>query len=261
MGFYRERELAVEIAQACRVLGAYDMTFGALGHISYRLDDGDTILIKGKGPNEVGLRYTRPRDIIKVDLDANMVDGPDDLQPPSESFLHLAIMKARPEVRSVVHVHAEYSVLLSITGKEIYQSFASFRPGSNFARQGIPIYPKSRTIGTPELGEEFAAAMGDKNVAIMTGHGIASAGPGIEQATMNALSLETMCAMTYKAYAIGTPIPLADADAPADRPAQPEGVRRPRGSAGGVEGMMATWRYYLSMADERLAHSGIRDDD
>jgi ribulose-5-phosphate 4-epimerase/fuculose-1-phosphate aldolase len=261
MGFYKERQLAEEIAQACRVLGAFDMTFGALGHISYRLDNGN-ILIKGKGPNEVGLRYTRPRDIVEVDQDANLVDGPADLQPPSESFLHLAVMQARPDVNCVVHTHAEYSVLMSITGKEIYQSFASFRPGSNFARAGVPIYPRSRTIGTPELGVEFAECMGKKDVAIMVGHGIASAGATLYQGTMNALALETMCRMTYKAYAIGTPVPLADAGDAGDRPAVPEGQRRPRGSAGGVEGMMATWRYYVSLAEERLANANsLRDED
>ncbi len=111
MSFYKEREIAEDLAQACRVLGAYDMTHAALGHVSYRLENTDTMLIKGKGVNEVGLRYTRPRDIVKVDFDANMVDGPDDLQPPSESFLHIWIYKTRPEVKSVVHVHPEYSVL------------------------------------------------------------------------------------------------------------------------------------------------------
>src|SRR5436190_2307454 len=203
MGFYQEREIAENLAQACRVLGAYDMTHGALGHVSYRIEGTDTMLIKGKGPNEVGLRYTKPRDIVKVDFNADMVDGPGDLQPPSESFLHIWIYKLRPEVKSVVHVHAEYSVLLTITGKELYPAFASFRPGSNFARDGIPIYPDARTIGTAEQGEEFAECMGNKDVALMRGHGIASAGDCIEKSTMNALALESYCKEMYKAYAIG----------------------------------------------------------
>ncbi|HZT08390.1 MAG TPA: hypothetical protein VFC51_15295 [Chloroflexota bacterium] len=42
------------------------MTHAALGHGSYRIAGTDTMLIKGNGRNEVGLRYTRPRDIVKV---------------------------------------------------------------------------------------------------------------------------------------------------------------------------------------------------
>src|SRR5207237_4974906 len=102
----------------------------ALGHVSYPLEGTDTMLIKGKGPNEVGLRYTKPRDIVKVDWGANMVDGPDDLQPPSERFLHIWVYKMRPDVTSVVHVHPEYALLLRIMAKEIYSAYGPYRPGS-----------------------------------------------------------------------------------------------------------------------------------
>lgn len=260
MSFYRERQIAEDLAQACRVLGAFDMTHDALGHVSYRLED-DTMLIKGKGPNQVGLRYTRPRDIVKVNWDANMVDGPDGLQPPSESFLHIWIYKMRPDVMSVVHVHPEYSVLIGITGKEIYPTYGPYRPGSNLARDGVPVYPDHRTIGTPEQGEEFAECMGNKDAALMVGHGIAAAGSCIEQSTMNALALETLCRTLYKAYLIGTPKPLAEGapGAPGSRLAL-QG-RRPRGSAGGIEGMMASWRYYVSLAEEKLGRKIDQDHD
>ena len=262
MSFYQERQIAEDLAQACRVLGAYDMTHAALGHVSYRLEGTDSMLIKGKGPNEVGLRYTRTRDIIKVDFDADMLDGPDDLQPPSESFLHIWIYKMRPDVKSVVHVHPEHAVLLTIARKEIIQTYSSFDGTSaGLARSGVPVYPSSRTIATPEQGEEFATCMGEKNVALMIGHGIAAAGDRIEQSTLNALALERLAKMTYKAYAIGTPHPIPEADQRAPREIIPEGGRRPRGSAGGVEGMMASWRYYVQTAEDRLGHQTARDED
>ena len=263
MGFYQEREIADNLAQACRVLGAFDMTNAALGHVSYRLEGTDSMLIKGKGPNEVGLRYTRTRDIVKVDFEAEMLDGPDDLQPPSESFLHIWIYKNRPDVKSVVHVHPEYALLLGITGKadHIYQTYSSYDGSSAaFAREGLPIYPSSRTIATPEQGDEFARCMGNKNGALMVGHGIATAGEGIEQSTLNALALERLCRITYKSYLIGTPNPLPEGDLAAPRREPGEGRRR-RGSVGGTEGMMATWRYYVGVAEERLGHHVDRNND
>ena len=259
MSAYQERTIAEDLAQACRVLGAYDMMHGATGHVSYRLDD-DTMLIKGKGPKQVGLRYTRARDIIKVNFEADMVDGPDGLQPPSESFLHIWIYKLRPDVKSIVHAHPEYSVLLGITGKEIYPTYGPYRPGSNLARDGVPVYPDHRTIGTAEQGKAFAECMGNKDVALMKGHGISAAGNCIEQASINALALETLCYTMYKAYAIGTPIPLAPG-ALGEPGSKRSTERRARGSAGGEEGMLASWRYYVSRAEELLGYRVDRDDD
>lgn len=259
MGAYREREIAEDLAQACRVLGAYDMMHGATGHVSYRLDD-DTMLIKGKGPDQVGLRYSRARDIIKVNFDADMVDGPDGLQPPSESFLHIWIYKMRPDVKSVVHAHPEYSVLIGATGKEIYPIYGPFRPGANLARDGVPMYPDSRTIQTNEQGEALAECMGNKDVALMLGHGIAAAGTCIEQSSMNALALEILCRTMYKAYLIGTPQRIPEAQF-RERPQQGAEGRRTRGSAGGEEGMRASWRYYVDRAEEMLGHRIDRDDD
>ena len=37
-----------EIARACRVLGKLDMTYAQLGHVSSRVGETDTMLIKGK---------------------------------------------------------------------------------------------------------------------------------------------------------------------------------------------------------------------
>ena len=119
------------------------------------------MLIKAKGPNEVGLRYTRPRDIVKVDFDANMMDGPDDLQPPSESFLHIWVYKTRPDVKSVVHCHPEHAVLLTIARKEIFQIYGAYHGSSGLARDGVPVYPSSRTIGDDKLGQDFAKVMGN----------------------------------------------------------------------------------------------------
>jgi ribulose-5-phosphate 4-epimerase/fuculose-1-phosphate aldolase len=260
MGFHQDREIVENIAQACRVLGAYDMTEGATGHVSYRVEGSDEMFIKGKGPNQVGLRYTQPRDIVKIDFDAEMMDGPDGLQPPSESFLHIWIYKNRPEVKSVVHMHPEYSLLAGITGMEIYPIYGPYRGGgAALANKGIPIYQDSRTIGTPEQGKDFAECMGDRDVALMVGHGMASAGDSIERSSMNALALETLCRTYYKAYLIGTPRRLPEGELRGPGEPLPEG-RRTRGSAGGIEGTMASWRYYVQHAEDILGHRITRDD-
>jgi ribulose-5-phosphate 4-epimerase/fuculose-1-phosphate aldolase len=237
------------VAQACRVLGKLDVTHGALGHVSLRLGDSESMLIKGKGPGEVGLRYTQPHDIISVDFNANKRSGPADLQPPSESYLHIWLYRQRPEIRSVIHVHPEHAVLLTICEKEILPIYGAYGPGARLAVEGVRTYPRSITIHDDQLGEEFATFMGSSRVALMRGHGVSVVGSGVEDATVRTMALNELVTMTYRAYLLGTPRPIPEVDQAYF--SQPPEANRPRGSAGGDTGMRAQWRYYCSLSGEQ----------
>jgi ribulose-5-phosphate 4-epimerase/fuculose-1-phosphate aldolase len=236
------------VAQACRILGKLDVTHGALGHVSMRLEGQDQMLIKGKGPAEVGLRYTQPRDIITVDFQANKVAGTEDLQPPSESYIHLWLYKTRPDIRSVVHVHPEHAVLLTICGKEVLPLYGAYGPGARLAVDGVPVYPRSLIINDDRWGEDLARFMGSSDVTLMQAHGVTVVGRGVEDATVRTMALNELVTMNYKAYLLGTPRPLpAEEIAELSQPLDPN---RQRGSRGGDVGMRATWRYFASLAGE-----------
>jgi ribulose-5-phosphate 4-epimerase/fuculose-1-phosphate aldolase len=241
-------EIVELVARACRILGKLDLTHGALGHVSYRLGDADSMLIKGKGPDEVGLRYTRPEDILQVDFSAEKVAGPIGLQPPSESYLHIWLYKRNPAVRSVIHVHPEHAVLLTVCEKEIIPIYGAYGSGARLAIEGIPVYPRSVTISDDHLGEEFANCMGASQVALMRGHGVSVVGSGVEDAVVRTMALNELVTMTFKAYLLGTPKPIPAEDIEAYR--QPLDPGRRRGSAGGDAGMLAAWRYFCSLAGE-----------
>ena len=243
-----EHDIVELVARACRVLGKLDLTHGALGHVSYRLGDSESMLIKGKGPDEVGLRYTRPEDIIQVDFQAEKVSGPEGLQPPSESFLHLWLYKLNPSVHSVIHVHPEHAVLLTICDKEILPIYGAYGAGARLAIDGVPTYPRSVTIHDDQLGEEFATFMGGKQAALMRGHGVTVTGKNVQDATVRSLALDELVTMTYKAYLLGTPRPIPRQDI--DEFQRPLDQNRRRGTAGGDAGMLAQWRYACSLTGE-----------
>lgn len=228
------------------MLGKLDVTHAALGHVSFRLGDSETMLIKGKGPEEVGLRYTRPEDILTVDFSAEKVSGADGLQPPSESYLHIWLYRKRPEIRSVIHVHPEHAVLLTICDKEVLPIYGAYGSGARLALEGVRTYPRSITIHDDQLGEEFADFMGSSAVALMRGHGVSVVGSGVEDATVRTLALNELVTMNYKAYVLGTPRPISAEDQA--HFARPPDANRRRGSAGGETGMRAAWRYYCELA-------------
>jgi L-fuculose-phosphate aldolase len=241
--------IAERIAESCRILGKLDLTHGAFGHVSYRAEGSPTILIKGKGIEEAGVRYTEVADILEVDFDAEKVDGPDGLQPPSESFIHLWLYRANPELRSVIHIHPEHAVLLTIVGRELLPIVGAYDlPAAQMAIEGVRTYPRSVTVSNDELGEEFARFVGDAKVVMMQAHGITAAGSSIEEATVRCLTLNRLVTMMYKACLLGEPRSISDEDiAVLGRPTDPS---RRRGSAGGEAGMLASYRYYRELAGE-----------
>lgn len=243
-----EEEAARRVAEACRILGKLDLTHFSLGHVSYRLDN-DRMLIKGKGPDEVGLRYTTTHDIITVDFNAEKLAGPEGLQPPSESFLHIWLYKTKPDAHSVVHVHPEPAVLLTICEKDIFPIYGAFGQGVRMAVDGVPVYQRSVRILNDELGADFAAFMGDKNYALMRGHGVSVAGADVQEAVVQTIVLNELTSMMYKAYLIGEPKPISDEDL-AEYTAPKAGDQPRRGSAGGRAGILATYRYYRRLAGE-----------
>jgi ribulose-5-phosphate 4-epimerase/fuculose-1-phosphate aldolase len=244
------REGLVElIARSCRILGTLDLTHGAFGHVSARISE-TAMLIKGKGPGEVGLRYTTPADIIEVNFDAEKIAGATGLQPPSESFLHIGLLRANPQLQSVIHVHPEHAVLLTICDKEIVPLYGAFGPGAELAIDGVPTYPRSVTIADPALGADFAAFMDTRKAALMRGHGATVVGSGVEDATVRCFALNELVTMTYKAHLLGNPQPIADEDVALIAARYRETLPRSRGSAGGDVGMRARFRYYASLAGE-----------
>ncbi len=82
------------------------LTYGATGNISVRLDDG--WLLTPTGSN---LGNLDPDRLSRLDEDGNHMAGD---KPTKESFLHLAVYDQRPGSGAVVHLHATYSVAVSV---------------------------------------------------------------------------------------------------------------------------------------------------
>lgn len=239
-------DLVERVSTACRVLGRLDATHATLGHVSVR--DGDAMLIRGKGPDETGLRFTQDEDIVKVSLEVELIEGRDGLRPPSESFLHAWLYKLRPDVVSVVHMHPESAVLLTTCGYSVAPIYGAYGRGGSLGVEGVPTYDCSLTISNDERGKDFAEFVGNRRAVLMRGHGVAVVGPSIEQAAVTTLQLKELTDMNYRARLIGEPAPIPQDEA--EEICAMDNPDRKLGSAGGLEGALAMWRYYQSLAAE-----------
>jgi ribulose-5-phosphate 4-epimerase/fuculose-1-phosphate aldolase len=246
-------DLKEKIALSCRILGHQGVTRGSFGHVSARIPgEADKFLIKSKGPDETALEFATARDVIVIDEEGAIVDAPAGLQAPNETSMHLAVFRKRPGVNSVIHAHPDWVVLLTAVEKPLVPLYAAYNPGGmRMCVEGVPVYPRSVTITNDELGEDFMKTMGDKDVCMLRGHGITTAGRSVEQSTSNAFTLYELARMNYLAYAIGEPksVPQEDIDEYAQR--QAEGTREARrASTPGTQTDSPSWRYYKQLLGE-----------
>lgn len=243
--------LVERVAEACRVLGALDATHGAFGHVSVRTGP-DSMLIKGKGKGEAALRHTSPDDILGVSFDVEKLSGPPDLRPPSESFLHAWIYRMRPDVNSVIHMHPESAVLLTVCGIPVQPIYGAYGHGARLAVEGVPTYDFSLTISSHDRGKDFATFFGDRRACLLRGHGVATAGADIEEAAVTTMALKELVDITYRAHLLGRDLIVLPPDEQAEI-GRPLDANRPFGSSGGRAGVLTTWNYYRRLAGELAA--------
>ena len=205
-----ERE---KVATACRILGRRGLVDGILGHVSARVDDG-SILIRCRDPHERGVARTTAADIRLVDLAGNPLEAMDGWQVPKELPIHTRLLTQRPAMGAVVHAHPPNVLIAGLAGLELRAVFGAYNiPAMHLALAGVPVYDRPILITRHELADEMLAAMGDRRVCILRGHGITVAGESVEQATVTAVDLDEMCAVTVRLAELGAQPPvIADTD-------------------------------------------------
>lgn len=231
------------VAQSCRILGKLNLTKEPSGHVSARVPGTDKVLIKARGPEESGLRFVTADDIITVDFTGKKVEGRDGLATPQEVFIHTWLYRTRPDVQCVVHVHPLTVVLFTICNQPIQPLIGAYDPSAlRLLMEGVATYPRSITVASEKLGEEFAGTMGKKSACLMRGHGITTAAAGVEEATLIAIKLNDLAEINYRAHLLGIPEPIPQEDIDVL-------VGRVRGRTSAVHSA-SSWRYYCKLLDE-----------
>ena len=105
-------ELKKTLITGCKILDR-EGVMDELGHFSVRCPEKGGVFVNGK----VSPGQAKEEDIILLDLEGNKLEG--DLEPASESPLHLAVYQRRPDVMAIAHTHSPKVITLSIAGKPL----------------------------------------------------------------------------------------------------------------------------------------------
>ena len=169
------------------------LVLGSGGNLSARLADG-TVAVTGKG---TWLDTLRRDQFAILDLSGAQVGGP---APSSEWKLHTALYEARPDANAVVHIHPQFTLLLTALGHQV-----RFITQDHAFYVGSYGYTKYYTNGSDELAQTAADQVRDAthDVVVLGNHGIAVVGDSVESAYRKALNMEEAAKLTYYSLLLG----------------------------------------------------------
>lgn len=195
-------ELRRTIALGCRIMAASGATTPILGHVSVRLPDG-RVLMRCRGPRERGLLFTEVDDIRLVGLD-DSGDVGEGYRLPNEYPIHAEILRARPDVASVVHAHPVAAVAAGLAARPLRPIVGAFNiPAFRMADRGVPVWPYRGLVRTAERGRSLAATLGDKDACLLLGHGVATVGDNPIQAVLRTLDIDELARVSAGVTALG----------------------------------------------------------
>jgi HCOMODA/2-hydroxy-3-carboxy-muconic semialdehyde decarboxylase len=162
-----------DLVIANRIL-ANENALDAYGHVSIRHPSKPDryLLSRSLSPELV----TRD-DIIEFTLEGEPIN--DDRQPYLERFIHGAVYEARPEVRAVIHSHAEDVLPFSISRTPM----CCVAHVASYMGSKVPVWDIADKFGDETnllvinmaQGRDMARILGANRVVLMRGHGFSAA--------------------------------------------------------------------------------------
>jgi L-fuculose-phosphate aldolase len=174
--------LSAEVVTVAQEMLRLGLVVGTAGNVSVR--DGNTVLIT---PAAVSYDEITPDDL------ATLPPGSSARDPSSEWRVHQAIYDARPDVGAVVHTHSIHATAWSCLGEPLdtqVKEFGQVIGGAIVTAQDAP-------PGSDELAANAAAALGDRNAALLYRHGVLALGDSPGRALVVAQVVERHAQMAW----------------------------------------------------------------
>ncbi|MDD3470051.1 MAG: class II aldolase/adducin family protein [Thermoguttaceae bacterium] len=163
------------------------------GNISFRISEKEVVCT----PTQICKGFMKPDDLCIVDMEGKQLAGK---RPrTSEVLLHLAIMKARPEVKSVVHCHPPYATAFGVAREPVPTCIL---PEADIFIGDVPI-TKYAIPGGQDFADTILPFIHQANVIILANHGTVSFGETVEKAFWWTEILDSYCRILMLAKDLG----------------------------------------------------------
>lgn len=191
-----EERLIAEAAAANRALGASGQSDMVWGHASVRDPEGRGVWMKAAGWSFEEVTSARVA-LVTPAGEVLAGSGPRHIEYP----IHTEVIKARPDISSVVHTHAPAAVAFAALDEPL---LAISHDGVEFAEPQVARFTRTGSlINSAELGRALAETIGDGVGCLLPKHGLVTVGPDAATAVLRAVLLARACQVQLQAMAAG----------------------------------------------------------
>lgn len=187
-----------EMIATCIFMNDNRINQGTAGNISVRVDEGFLIT-----PSGVPYAEMVPDDIVLMDVEANSSGS---RKPSTEWRFHRDIMRKKPQVGAVIHLHSMFCTTLSMLRREIPAVHYMIAAAGGSTVPCVGYF----TWGTQDLADAIVAALDNRLACLLANHGMVCVGPDLKKAAWLAVEVETLAAQYWRALQVGEPHVLPD---------------------------------------------------
>lgn len=179
------------------------LVVGTWGNLSYRVPRDDVMVIT---PSGMDYERLQPRDMVVLDMEGMPVEG--HRKPSTEGSLHLAVYRARPDVRAVIHTHSPYASAMAVARRgipPILEDLVSMVGG------GVPV-AKYAPAGSARLAEVAATVLTGIDAVLLANHGVVAVGRSLREAFLTSQVVEQAARIYIYAQMVDRPVALDEGE-------------------------------------------------
>lgn len=170
-----------DLLQGVRIMEGMRMTEG-FGHLSARASDGTVWITPAQAPG-----LTTSGQFLRFTIDGKLLHQ-GDIPPALETPMHLAILRARPDVNAICRIHAPFTVSYGVRNAPL-PLLHGF--GLCLSPQtALPCHPVLDLITDRAAADALAATLNDHHALLIRGNGALATGASIATAVVRAIFLE-----------------------------------------------------------------------
>ncbi len=190
---FSEQDVRQQLLDTSRRMVEEGLNRGTAGNASVRC--GSNILIT---PSALPVAEMSAQDMVLLDAEGKVLQGG---KPSSEWRFHCDILKARPEIGAVLHMHSTFATTIACLRHDVpaVHYHIAIAGGDTIRCTPYSIF------GEQNLSDLALEALRERKACLLGNHGMIALGKDLNDALSVALEVEYLCEIYWRTLQAGEP--------------------------------------------------------